>query len=244
MVSVLTRIFGLAHLETIEDAVQDSFYNASLKWRKRIPDNPEAWLTLSAKNRAIDLLRKIKAEKERSGKLLRSPAVVAMDDLFLEHEIEDSQLRMIFTSCNPSLKPQDQISFALKTVAGFGTKEIASALLLNVETIKKRLARARKEIKTYNIKFTVPDKYQTVERVDRVLNSIYLIFNEGFHSNQKDKIIREDLCGEELRLCQILLKRKMYRLPQVYALLGLMCFQSSRLESKISLDGNIINLKN
>jgi len=157
MVSVLTRIFGLSHLEMIEDAVQDTFASALLKWRTKLPENPEAWLTLAAKNRAIDLLRKTKAEDNRIQHLQTGPSAMVLSDLFLDHEIEDSQLRMIFTACHPLLNPKDQMAFALKTVSGFNTREIASALLTKEESIKKRLSRARKDIQKHQITFDFPD---------------------------------------------------------------------------------------
>ena len=145
MVAILTRYFGLAQMETIEDAVQDTFIK-TLQWRKELPDNPEAWLTRVAKNRTIDLLRSIKAEKNRIERINNGPNSIPLNELFLDHEIEDSQLRMIFVACHPSLKPQQQIAFALKTISGFSTKEIAAALLTKEETISKRLQRARKTI--------------------------------------------------------------------------------------------------
>ncbi|NJB70686.1 RNA polymerase sigma-70 factor (ECF subfamily) [Saonia flava] len=244
MVSILTRIFGLSHIETIEDAVQDTFLNASLKWRKEIPENPEAWLTKAAKNRAIDLLRKIKTEHSRILNLSTGPSSIAFNQLFLEHEIEDSQLRMIFTACHPKLKPQDQIAFALKTIAGFSGKEIASALLLKESTVKKRLARARKTIKEKNLVFQLPKDKTFADRLHRVHEVIYLIFNEGFHSNQKEFLIRKDLCGEAIRLSKLILKKESYRTGSGYALFALLCFHASRLESKISEKGKIIDLKN
>lgn len=243
MVSILTRIFGLSHLETIEDAVQDTFLLASLKWRKEIPENPEAWLTKAAKNRAIDLLRKIKADQNRVLNLSSGPSSIAFNQLFLEHEIEDSQLRMIFTACHPILKPQDQIAFALKTIAGFSGKEIASALLLKESTIKKRLSRARKTIKEKELVFKLPEDNTVKDRLHRVHEVIYLIFNEGFHSNQKKLLIHKDLCGEAIRLCKLILKKTEYRTGDGYALFALLCFHASRMESKLTTDGKIIDLK-
>ena len=111
MVSILTRIFGLKNLETIEDAVQDTFATAVVAWRTKIPENPEAWLTKAAKNRVIDLFRKLQAEQKRIPKIDTGPAAIALNELFLDTEIEDSQLRMIFTACHPALKPQEQILF-------------------------------------------------------------------------------------------------------------------------------------
>ena len=244
MVSILTRIFGLAHLETIEDAVQDTFINAMLSWRNGIPDNPEAWLTAAAKNRTIDLFRKLSAAEKRIPKVDSGPAAMALYDLFLDTEIEDSQLRMIFTGCHPSLNPKDQISFSLKTISGFSTKEIASSLLLKEETIKKRLSRARKTIQKESLSFEIPQGKDLPKRLNRVLEVLYLIFNEGFHSNKKKILIRKDLCGEAIRLCKMLLKNSFTRQPESYALFALMCFHAARLDSKINEANEIIDLKN
>ena len=141
IVAVLSGIFGLHHLELIEDAVQDTFLKAATSWRNQIPDHPEAWLTQAAKNRTIDLLRQI-------------------NDRFLETDIADSQLRMIFVACHPALSKEEQIAFALKAISGFSMKEIAVALLLNEETIKKRLVRARKKITDLNITLSFPKPEQ------------------------------------------------------------------------------------
>lgn len=243
MVSILTRIFGTTHLETIEDAVQDTFIQAMLTWRTEMPDNPEAWLTRAAKNRTIDLFRKLRAEKKRLPKIEQGSAIIAINDLFLEAEISDSQLRMIFTACHPSLNPKDQIAFSLKIISGFSVKEIASALLQKEETIKKRLVRARKQIAAQDISFKIPIGTALPERLNRVLEVIYLIFNEGFHSNKKEILIRKDLCGEAIRLCKMLLENQFTRQPEVYALFALMCFHSARLDSKINDQNEIIDLK-
>jgi len=244
MVSILTRIFGLSHLETIEDAVQDTFVKALLAWRTKMPDNPEAWLMQAAKNRAIDIFRKLSADQQRHLKIDTGTSAIAFNNLFLENEIEDSQLRMVFTACHPNLNPKDQIAFALKTVSGFSSKEIASALLLKDETIKKRLVRARKSIKEKSISFEIPIGKSLPERLNRVLEVLYLIFNEGFHSNRKDMIIRKDLCGEAMRLCKFLIKNKNTQTPSAYALFALMCFHAARIDSKINEKNEIIDLKN
>ena len=244
MVSILTRIFGLEHLETIEDAVQDTFIRAMVTWRNQLPENPEAWLTKAAKNRTIDLFRKLSAEKKRIPKIENGPATIALNELFLDNEIADSQLRMIFTACHPSLNPSEQIAFALKTVSGFSAKEIASALLIKEETIKKRLSRARKTIATQQIAFQIPQGNDLPERLSRVLEILYLIFNEGFHSNKKEILIRKDLCGEAIRLTKMLLTNPYTRQPATYALFALMCFHSARLDSKVNEKNEIIDLKN
>lgn len=244
MVSVLTRIFGLVHLEIIEDAVQDTFIKASISWRKQQPQNPEAWLTQAAKNRVIDIFRKLKSERNHLPNLSLGTDTIAINELFLDSEIEDAQLRMIFTACHPKLDARDRISFALKTVSGFSTKEIASALLTKEETIKKRLSRARKAIQNNDLKFSIPQGKMLQNRLESVMEVLYLIFNEGFHSNTQNQLVRQDLCGEAMRLCQLLLKRETMRIPEVYALFALMCFHSARLEAKTNSENELLDLKN
>ncbi|WP_271711562.1 RNA polymerase sigma factor [Marinigracilibium pacificum] len=242
MVAVLTKVFGLSNLETIEDAVQDTFVKASLQWRTQIPDNPEAWLTRAAKNRVIDLLRKIKAERIRTEKISIGAATVQLNDYFLDHEIEDSQLRMIFVACHPSLDYKEQIAFSLKTISGFSIKEIASALLIKEESIKKRLSRARKSIIENNVKFDFPEKNEILHRMEMVMHVIYLIFNEGFHSSENKDVVREEICNEAIRLCSLLLKKESFRSGKLYALFALMCFHTARLKSKVSAEHQINDL--
>jgi len=243
MVSILTRIFGLQHLETIEDAVQDTFIKAVATWRDEIPENPEAWLTKAAKNRVIDLFRKLSSEKHRGGLFENGTVSIALNELFLDDEIEDAQLRMIFTACHPYMDPRDQIAFALKTIAGFSQKEIAAALLLKDETIKKRLVRARKTIKERNIKFCIPQGQELSNRIHRVQEVLYLIFNEGFHSTRKDRVVRKELCGEALRLTNLLRSNEVTCTPDIHALFALMCFHSARVESKVTNGDLLIDLK-
>ena len=243
MVAILVRIFGISHLEIIEDAVQDTFLKAINSWRKKLPDHPEAWLTKAAKNRVIDLFRKLKASKEREFLVQSNAEVIAINELFLETEIEDSQLRMIFAACHPKLNTADQITFALKTISGFSTEEIATALFVKKETVKKRLARARKTIKKQQLSFSIPQGKELNERMDSVINVLYLIFNEGFHSNNKLLLIRKDLCGEAFRLCQLLLKKEYLRTSNLYALFSLISLHTARLESKL-LANEIIDIKN
>ena len=216
MVSVLTRIFGLQHLDTIEDAVQDTFIKASLSWRKKQPDNPEAWLTKAAKNRVLDIFRTLKAEQKHLPQFNQGLHTIAISELFLDTEIEDAQLRMIFTACHPKLDPRDRIAFALKTVSGFSIREIASALLTKEDSVKKRLFRARKIIKKEAIKFKIPIGKSLPQRLESVMEVLYLIFNEGFHSNQKEHLIRKELCAEALRLTQMLIKNELSQSPDVY----------------------------
>lgn len=243
MVSILCRIFGIEHLETIEDAVQDTFVKAAMTWRNGIPENPEAWLTKAAKNRTIDLFRKLKSEKENGKYFNNGTTSIALSELFLEHEIADSQLRMIFMACHPSLDSRDQIAFALKSIAGFSQKEIAAALLLKDETIKKRLSRARATIRKEELVFEIPQGTELVNRRIRVLEVLYLMFNEGFHSSKKEMLIRKELCGEAMRLCKALIDHPTICNEESQALFALMCFHSARLDSKIDDSNEIIDLR-
>ena len=122
MVAILTRIFGLQHLATVEDAVQDTFITAMRAWQGSVPENPEAWLTQAAKNRTLDLFRKLSAEDARIAKIDAGAATIPLNELFLDHEVEDSVLRMVFAACNPALNPKDQLAFALKTISGYFIK--------------------------------------------------------------------------------------------------------------------------
>ncbi|MTI41926.1 sigma-70 family RNA polymerase sigma factor [Fulvivirga lutimaris] len=243
MVAILSKIFGLTNLSLIEDAIQDTFLQAALKWRNNQPDNPEAWLTQAAKNRTVDLLRQINAQKERHDNIINGAVALEINDYFLAHEVEDSQLRMIFVACHPIFSTDEQIAFALKTISGFSLKEIAAALLQKEETIKKRLARARKKIQESNITLAYPHPNEIQSRISSVLQIIYLIFNEGFQSTKKDQLINKDLCGEALRLCKLLLIKENFRTGSLYALFALLCFHASRLEAKIE-SNEIIDLKN
>lgn len=243
MVAILTRFFGLSNIETIEDAVQDTFIKATLQWRKQLPDNPEAWLTRVAKNRTIDLLRSLKAEKNRVEKIHSGASSIPINELFLDHEIADSQLRMIFVACHPSLRPKEQIAFALKTISGFSTKEIAAALLTKEDTISKRLQRARKTIATNHIQFDFPAPPHLQSRLNRVMEVVYLTFNEGFHSTNTDTLIREDLCGEAIRLCRLLIRKEAFRSGRLYALFALMCFHAARLKSKTNTRNEIVDIR-
>ena len=243
MVSICTRIFGFDHLDTIEDAIQDTFIYALKSWQTQIPKNPEAWLVKAVKHRIIDLLRKISAEDTRIKKLNVGIETYAISELFTDKEVDDSVLRMLFAVCNPHLDPKDQIAFALKTISGFSRKAIATSLLVNEETIKKRLLRARRMILERQMTFEIPSGKQLQLRIKRVLEVIYLIFNEGYYSAKKDAIIREDLCGEAVRLSKCVLKKRISQTPDAYALHALLCYQSARMKSRITETGEIIRLK-
>ena len=247
MIAVLTRVFGIHNLDLAEDTVQETFLKALQTWRYgQVPDNPAAWLMRVARNHAIDLIRrqqKLATLQAPFGGLPAGPGVDTIDQFFLDTEIADSQLRMIFTCCHPDLHPEDQVALTLKTVSGFGAQEIAKALLSTEATIQKRLYRAKEYIKTRSIRFEIPVGAVLRDRLDTVYTVLYLLFNEGYHSVKADELIRYDLCAEAMRLCTLLSEHPMGSHPPTFALLSLMCFQASRFDSRIDDDDTIILLE-
>ena len=249
MIAVLSRLLGLQNIEIAQDLVQDTLLQAMSTWGyKSVPDNPSAWLYRVAKNKAIDFLRREKKFKEVSPQysyLLQSEYTLAstVNNLFLENEIQDSQLRMMFACCHPSIQEESQIALTLKTLCGLSVNEISKAFLTTEETIAKRIYRAKEKIKTEKIELEVPQNNELSTRVDTVLKSLYLLFNEGYKSANPDKLIREDLCEEAMRLCFLLTQHSLTALPRTKALLALMCFQASRLDARLDDKNNIILLK-
>ena len=249
MIAVLSRLLGLQNIEIAQDLVQDTLLQAMSTWGyKSVPDNPSAWLYRVAKNKAIDFLRREKKFKEVSPQysyLLQSEYTLAstVNNLFLENEIQDSQLRMMFACCHPSIQEESQIALTLKTLCGLSVNEISKAFLTTEETIAKRIYRAKEKIKAEKIELEVPQNDELSTRVDTVLKSLYLLFNEGYKSSNPDKLIREDLCEEAMRLCFLLTQHSLTALPRTKALLALMCFQASRLDARLDDKSNIILLK-
>lgn len=248
MVSVLTRIFGLQHIETAEDIVQDTFLKAVHDWSfNRIPPNPQAWLYKVAKNKTIDYIRHQKHVRDYETELnilLKSEWTLSasVNNLFLENEIKDSLLRMIFTSCHPSLPVESGIALTLKTLCGFNIKEISKALLTTEANINKRLFRAKQKIKEENLKFEIPEGRDLAARLETVYKVIYLLFNEGYNAADAETLVRKDLCQEAIRLCVLLSEHPIGKMPDTYALIALMCFQAARLDARIDTSGRIVLL--
>ena len=249
MISVLSKLLGLQNLEVAQDIVQDTLLQAMNTWSfKTIPENPSAWLYRVAKNKAIDFLRREKKFREISPQysyLLQSEYTLSstVNNFFLENEMEDSQLRMMFACCHPAIPEESQIALTLKTLCGLSVNEIAKAFLTTDETIAKRIYRAKEKIKSENIQLEVPLSNELPVRTDTVLKSLYLLFNEGYNSSNPDKLIREDLCEEAIRLCFLITQHSLTAYPRSKALLALMCFQGSRLDARLDDKNNIILLK-
>lgn len=250
MVATLTRIFGIGQMSVAEDIVQDTMVLALKEWSYRpLPPNPTAWLYVVAKNKAIDFLRREKNKQKITSDLaylLESEYSLThtINTVFSEKEIKDNQLRMMFALCHPSLSAEAQVTLILKTLCGFGNEEIARALLCGIETINKRLFRAKEKLRQEKAELVVPTGNTLLDRLEVVLKSIYLLFNEGYNtSSGKDQVLRQDLCFEAMRLCLLLIENEPTDLPHVNALLALMCFNASRFESRTDEKGNIVLFK-
>jgi RNA polymerase sigma-70 factor (ECF subfamily) len=249
MISVLSKLLGLQNMDTAQDMVQDALVQAMKSWSfNGLPDKPSAWLYRVAKNKAIDYLRREKKFKELSPQysyVLQSEYILtpAVNNFFLEEEIQDSQLRMIFACCHPSIVQESQIALALKVLCWLSVGEIARAFLTNEETIAKRIYRAKEKIRSKKIELELPATKELPGRLDGVLRSLYLLFNEGYNSSHPDHLIREELCEEAMRLCFLLTQQAITNQPRTKALLSLMCFQASRLKARLDDKGSIILLR-
>jgi RNA polymerase sigma factor (sigma-70 family) len=249
MVSVLTRVFGFRNIDQAEDIVQDTLVRALEVWKYgKIPQNPEGWLYQAAKNHAIDLIRRQKLRHKIESDiayLLKSEYTLTqtMNEMFAENEIKDSQLRMMFACCHPAVPSENQITLILKTLCGLSTKEIAKAFISTEETIQKRLYRTKEKIREEHVSLEYPAGKALKERTAAVLKALYLLFNEGYCSSHPEKLIREDLCEEAMRLVILLTENKETDLPETNALLALMCYQASRFGARLNDKGFIVLLK-
>lgn len=246
MVAVLSRKFGLANLDIAHDIIQDTLLAAMTSWRfGNIPDDPKAWLYRVARNKTIDFLRKNRSNRIHAESILRiqTDTDSSWNDLFLEHEISDSVLRMMFACCHASIPVESQIALALRTLGGMTAREIANAFLTSEETIQKRIYRARERIKAEKISLQVPVSDAIQPRLQAVLHVLYLLFNEGYHSSASENPVRPELCFEAMRLCHLLTGNQLTNSPPTNALMALMCFQASRLDSRVDASGNLVTLK-
>jgi RNA polymerase sigma-70 factor (ECF subfamily) len=243
IVSVLCRHFGFDQIETAEDIAGDTFLTAAETWGlKGVPPNPTAWLYHVAKNKAKNYLHRnsIFENKIIPGLQSTDPGTYQEEIDLSPQNINDSQLQMMFAICHPSISPEAQIGLSLRILCGFGIEEIADAFLTNKETINKRLYRAKEKLRQEKIKIELPEATEIDERLEAVLTTIYLLFNEGYYSISQDQTLRQELCLEAMRLCYMLVETKATNKPQVNALLSLMCFQASRFEARQNESGEPI----
>ncbi len=244
MVAVLTRLFGFDQLEVAEDLVQDTFIRAFESWKfNGTPDEPLAWLYTVAKNKATDYVRRQQTRRKVDEHVKTAIPVEYTITAQLEqafYDIKDSQLQLLFGVCHPAIPEEAQLALALKTLGGFGIREIASAFLTNKEVINKRLFRAKQKIRKENIRLEIPAQNELKERTGSVLKTIYLIYNEGYHSSSQEAVIRKDLCLEAMRLALLLEQSELPVTKDCWALLALMCFHTSRFESRMDELGDLI----
>lgn len=244
LVAILTRIFGPSNIQLAEDIVQETLIAALHHWSlSGLPANPTGWLVQVAKRKALnELKRNQMMQKHHQAGFLNKNEGLEIDTVFLPEEIEDSQLRMIFTCCHLSLSTESKIALTLKTLCGFGVKEVANALLINESTINKRLYRAKKTIRESDLPFDIPQGKELDERLETVCLTLYLLFNEGYNSSVGSSIIRKELCLEAIRLIKLLLNH-FDKNKKLYALLSLMCFHVARFGARIDDHGAIILFK-
>jgi RNA polymerase sigma-70 factor (ECF subfamily) len=245
LVAVLTRIFGWQHFELVEDMVQATLLDALQSWQVRVPDNPSGWVHRIAKNKILDALRREKIGQQVFGRIAATCRAdeSGLDELFLDSEVEDSQLRMIFACCNPQLARENQLALTLKALCGFGNSEIARALLTSEEAIKKRLQRATTDLIAHHVALEPPSADELRARLDGVHQVLYLLFNEGHSSTEGRTAIRADLCAEAARLCQMLCSHPRCSTPTTFALMALMLFHAARLDARLDEHGGVLLLE-
>jgi len=235
MVAVISKLFGLQHIEIAEDIVSETFLKATETWGvKGTPKNPTAWLYTVAKQKTLYHFRRNKIFKDKIVPELKTAQTnkEILQVNFSNDNIKDSQLQMMFAVCNPLIASEAQIGLALRILCGFGIDEIAEAFLSNKETINKRLFRAKEKLRMEKVQMELPSENEIASRLNNVLHIIYLLFSEGYYSKTQNQILRKDLCLEALRLGLMLTEYEKTNLPKTNALIALMCFHASRFSAR------------
>lgn len=240
VLATLIRLLG--SFDLAEEALQDAFSAALSQWpREGIPNNPRTWLVSTGRFKAIDQLRRkarFDVSYEEVAERLEAEMIAADEEL---HDIEDDRLRLIFTCCHPSLAPEAQLALTLREVCGLTTEEIASAFLTATPTLAQRIVRAKAKIRDAKIPYEVPEAGELPERMESVLQAIYLIFNEGYSASVGDELIRHDLAAEAIRLARLLCE--LLPDPEPRGLLALLLLQDARRAARVSEDGELILLE-
>ena len=249
MVATLTRIFGIEHLNLAEDVVQEALIRALQTWPfYGVPQNPAAWIMRASRNLALDAVRRENRFRDKEPEIIATleqwPASVVVGNApLLESEIQDDRLRMMFVCCHPLISQEDQVALALKTLCGFSPAEIATAFLTTEAAIAKRLTRAKQKIREAQIPFEIPEGEELVRRLDGVLRSLYLLFNEGYKASSGEKLVREEICQEAIRLTGLLAEHGAGNQPRTHALLALMLLNAARIPTRVDGEGNLLRLQ-
>ncbi|WP_395730521.1 RNA polymerase sigma factor [Prosthecobacter sp.] len=246
LVATLVGQFGAQRLQWVEDVVQEALVRALQTWPYRgVPDNPAAWLTQTARHLALDQLRREQRWNEREdgisteqARWMAVPLEAAPDDA----NLQDDTLRLMFVCCHPQLSAEAQIALALRTLCGLSPAEIAAAFVTSEAAISKRLVRARQHIRELKLPFELPEVHDLPQRLDAVLASLYLLFNEGYKASSGEHLVRSDLCHEAIRLTELLATHQHTGLPQCHALLALMLLSAARLPARTDEAGEILRL--
>jgi RNA polymerase sigma-70 factor, ECF subfamily len=250
--AVATLIRVLGDFDAAEEAVQEAFVIALERWpADGLPDNPGAWITRVARNRAIDRLRRESRLREKNeilaGLEALEPASEEMEPEMeetepdIEPQFPDDRLRLIFTCCHPAIAPEARVALTLRTLGGLTTSEIASAFLASESATAQRMVRAKKKIRDARIPYEVPSAEHLPERLPSVLATLYLIFNEGYYASSADSLVRTDLAAEAIRLTRVL-DTVMPGVIEVRGLLALMLLQDSRREARVDEEGSLVLL--
>jgi RNA polymerase sigma factor (sigma-70 family) len=247
IVATLTGIFGIQHLTLAEDVVQEALARALQTWPfYGVPQNPSAWIMRTARNLALDVVRREKNFRDKEPEIIRLAEDKSSEPygaIFAEHEIADDRLRMIFMCCHPLIPAEAQSALALKTLCGFSVTEIARAFLTTDAAIAKRLTRAKQKITGAKIPFEIPAGAELTRRLDGVLQSLYLLFNEGYKASGGDKLVREDICEEAIRLTGLLAQHPAGNQPKTHALLALMLLNAARIPARMDAEGHLLRLR-
>jgi RNA polymerase sigma-70 factor (ECF subfamily) len=247
MVATLAGIFGIQHLTLAEDVVQEALARALQTWPYYgVPKNPAAWIMRASRNLALDVVRRQRVFREKEAEIVRlmeqeSPA--SESGILAEQEIADDGLRMMFVCCHPLVPPEAQAALALKTLCGFSVAEIARAFLTTEAAIAKRLTRAKQKIREARIPFEIPTGDDLARRLDGVLQSLYLLFNEGYKATRGNNLVREEICREAIRMAGLLAEHAAGNQPKTHALLALMLMNGARLAARLDGQGNLLRLQ-